>query len=347
MNRNSWPHALGNYFEGILQGEDRLPVISPWGQNLIFKMLLWHKVEPLARELHLASPCQLPEFQALFQAERLRQFLRDKIIQDQLHELEKAFRESGIELIILKGPLWAEHIYPSALFRHLGDIDLLVKPESRDLAINLLFQLGYLPHLGLTIDEYLRRGEIVFAYPRERWRGQTIVELHWHPINADKLTEYHLRRRLAVDFEDFFGYATPVQFRTFSLLLPRPEVCFGYQIVHGICQHQLNRLLPLVDLAYIMRRCPQFDFRFLVELMRKWKAMIPFYLGLKTLWLIGLKEGPHEEILGRLEKVMPWHIRSVMAAVTPKRLLLSYAGKGSIMRKVLRLVASEPSEVVI
>jgi hypothetical protein len=347
-NPNSWPRALCQYFAGLLNGEDRLPLIAPWGQERVAEALRWHNLEPLARELHLAGGHCLPEFQPLFQAERIRQQFRDEIIQGQLHEIATAFQDRGIEFLALKGLLWAEQIYPSALYRHVGDIDLLVKPEKRDPAIDLLFELGYVVHKGLPLNFYLgQKGEVPFEYPQEGWRGQTVVELHWHPINADKPREQHLRERLRVSTEDFFRGAKPAPFRSFSLLLPRPEIWFGYQIIHGISQHKLIRLLPVVDLAYIIRSQPQFDFPCLVELMRKWHAMIPFYLGLKTLWLLGLKEGPQEDILGRLEKVMPWRIRSVMAAVTPERLLLSYAGKGRIMRKVLRLVATAPSEVAI
>lgn len=348
MNPQSWPEALRVYFAGLLNGEDRLHLIAPWGAEPVAEALRWHNLEPLARELHLASGHCLPEFQALFQAERIRQVFRDEIIQGQLAEIAGAFQAGGTACLVLKGLLWAERIYPAANYRHLGDIDLLVKPEDRDLAIELLFRLGYVLHRGWPLNDYLsREGEVVFEYPQERWRGQTVVELHWHPINAYSQREHRLRKRLTVEAEDFFQWAQPAPFRTFSLLLPRPEIWFAYQIVHGICQHQLIRLLPLVDLAYIIRSQPQLDFQFLAELMRKWQAMIPFYLGLKTLWLMGLTEGPHAEMLGRLEEVMPWRIRRVMAAVTPQRLLLSHAGKGRVMRQVLRLVATAPSGVVI
>jgi hypothetical protein len=341
-----WPEALYEYFAGLLQGEDRLKVIAPWGQDQVINALRWHKIEPLARELHLASPHPLPEFQALFQAEHLRQLFRDEIIQGQIKEIAEVYEAAQIEFLVLKGPLWGERIYASAQHRHQGDIDLLVRPENRDLAIDLLFKLGHVLHRGWTLEYYLiQKCEVVFEIPQERWQGQTIVELHWHPINADKLREYHRRRRLTVDCEDFFRWAQPTLFRTFSLLLPRPEIWFAYQIVHGICQHQLDRLLPLVDLAYIIKNYPQLDYHFLVELMRKWKALIPLYLGLKILWLFGFKEGSHLEILEVLENVMPRHIRSSISAISPQRLLLSYTGKGKIMRKLIRSVSTTPLDV--
>jgi len=120
MNLNSWPDALGEYFAGLLKWEDRLPVIAPWGQQRVFEMLRWHKVEPLARELHLSSPCPLADFQDLFQSERLKQLFRDEIIQGQLQEIAEAFEQAHLEFLVLKGPLWAEQIYPSALHQHLG-----------------------------------------------------------------------------------------------------------------------------------------------------------------------------------------------------------------------------------
>jgi hypothetical protein len=81
--------------------------------------------------------------------------------------------------------------------------------------------------------------------------------------------------------------------------------------------------------------------------MRKWKALIPLYLGLKTLWLFGLKEGPHLEILEGLERVMPWRIRSFISILFPKRLLLTYADKGQIIRKLMRPISTRPLDVMI
>lgn len=343
-NQHFWPDALCEYFEGLLKGEDRLYLIAPWGHASVAEVLGWHKLEPLSRELYLSGPCPLPEFEAPFQAERIRHLFKADIVQGQLQEIESVFRENKIEFLVLKGPLWAEHIYPSALWRHLGDIDLLIEPENLDLAIHLLVDIGYTFYRGLTPDQYLgREGEVAFQYPDEKCKGRTTVELHWHPINAHKPKERRLRGRLAVAYEDFFRESKPVPFHTCSFLLPRPEVWFAYQIIHGISQHHLERLLPVADLAYILRRYPQFDFRFLLELMGKWKALVPLSLGLKTLWLFGLRDGPHLEILERLDKVMPWRVRSFSTSLSPKRLLLAYAGKGWVMRKFMRLVSTMPS----
>jgi hypothetical protein len=265
-----------------------------------------------------------------------------------LQEIDHTFQQNNLKFLVLKGPLWAEQIYPSALFRHLGDIDLLVEPNALNAAISLLLKLDYVPYLGLELEYYLnQRGEVKLEYPEEIEKGRTTVELHWHPINADQPTATYTRGRLSVASEDFFCELKPTPFRTFSLLLSRPEIWFGYQIVHAVCQHKMQQFLPLADLAYIIRRYPQLDFNFLLELMRKWKALIPLYIGLKTLRLFGLREGPHLEILERLETVVPAHVRAVMATVSPKKFLLTYSGKGKVNKWFINSVSTIPLDAKV
>lgn len=345
MRASRWSKVLFKYFQGLLKWEDGLYLVAPLGEKLVMEALRWHKVEPMARELYLSSPSRsCPEFQPLFEQGRIHQLLRDEIIFRQLKEIEGAFRGSGIEFLVLKGPFWAQQIYPSALWRHLGDIDLLVRQEACETAVTTLLHLDYqLEAKGYSLVEPLtRRGGTTFLCrgKGEDWR--TSVSLHWQPLHSPRFM-----KRLQVQTEDLFMLAGLAPFRGLHLLLPRPEVRFGYLVVHGICHHQLKRFLPLVDMAHLLERYPDFDYGFLVELMRKWKAMISLYVALKALWLFGLREETMVGLLERLESIMSWHARLLGTALAPTQILLSYSRKGYYIRKLMRLIASEPSDVRI
>lgn len=346
MNSSSWPKVLYQYFEGLLKWEDRLSLLVPWGQDLVMKVLQWHKVESTARELHLSSPSRpCPEFQYPFEEERMRQSFKEEIVSSQLKEIDGAFRRDKIEFVVLKGMFWGEQIYPTALWRHIGDIDLLVRPEARESALLILLRLGYrMPAEGFSFKEEISplRGETM-VIPSGKEHGQwTSVELHWKPLHSARFM-----RRLGIETEDLFSFATSTNFRGLQLLLPRPEVRFGYLVVHGICHHQLKRFLQLMDLAHLLRKNPSLDFDFLSELLRKWKAMIPLYFALKALWLFGFREGRYLEFLERLERVMPWRVRLFVKALSPTRMLHSYSRKGNYTRKIMRVLASEPLQVNI
>jgi len=345
MMRSRWSKALFKYFQGLLKWEEGLYLVAPWGKQLVRKAFSWHKLEATAREFYLSSPSHpCPEFQSLFQEERVCQILKDEIIFRQLKEIDGAFRGGGIEFLVLKGPFWAEQVYPSALWRHLGDIDLLVRPEACRTAANILLQLGYQvePKRCSFEEQLTRRGGMTFLYPGGGCGWRTSVSLHWQPLHSPRFMRW-----LQIETEDLFVPLELTPFRGLQLLLPGPEVRFGYLVIHGVCHHQLKRLLPLMDLAHLLGKCPPFDYEFLVELMRKWKAMISLYIALKALWLFGFREDKVVELWERLEGLMPWRVRLLVNALSPTQMLLSYSGKGYYMRKLMRLVASNPSDLRI
>jgi len=346
MNSSSWPKDLYQYFQGLLKLEDRLSLLVPWGQESVMNILQWHKVEPTARELHLSVPSRsCPEFHSIFEEERMRQSLKDEIVFRQLKEIEEAFRKGQLEFMVLKGLFWGEQIYPSALWRHIGDIDLLVRPEVRKSALHVLLQLGYRIPVQESSPEAAvsgPRGGTTVTYPSKEYGKRTSVSLHWYPLHSPRFM-----KRLRVDTEDLFFDSTGTAFRGLELLLPRPEVRFGYLVVHNICHHQLKRFLQLMDMAHLLHRYPQFDFDFLIDLVRKWEAMISLYFALKALWIFGFQEGRCLEFLERLERIMPWRVRLFVKALSPTRMLRSYSRKGNYTRKVMRVLASEPFQVNI
>ena len=75
-------------------------------------------------------------------------------------EIVAAFRQVGIEVMLLKGAALSALYYPDPLLRTLADLDLLIKPKdlaaSQDIMLN---QLGYRYYSRSAEDEVYLRGE--------------------------------------------------------------------------------------------------------------------------------------------------------------------------------------------
>ena len=85
---------------------------------------------------------------------------RTKVMLDACTEILAAFRQAGIETVLLKGAVLAPLIYPDPFQRPLADLDLLIRPKdvatSREIMLN---QLGYRYYSRSAEDEVYLRGE--------------------------------------------------------------------------------------------------------------------------------------------------------------------------------------------
>ncbi len=96
-------------------------------------------------------------------------------------EIAQAFESEGIETVVLKGPVFADWLYPGELRRY-GDSDLMVSPSDWKRAVAVLQRLGFSDYLG------------PMAHPRMEsfastgfLRGEQNVDLHCaiHGLEGD------------------------------------------------------------------------------------------------------------------------------------------------------------------
>ncbi len=84
---------------------------------------------------------------ALLLAEHLRQGrIRATLMQQHLERLLPRFRASKIVPTVLKGMYTARRYFPDPGTRPASDVDLLVRPDERQRAEDLLSQAGFVPH---------------------------------------------------------------------------------------------------------------------------------------------------------------------------------------------------------
>src|SRR5262245_6191323 len=189
----SWTHETVRPEQQLLLhavSPDRTPEIDDRIRLLAARPLDWDYLFVFARR---HAVLQLLYFQ-------LQQCAADLIPSDQLQRLQRYFQEnsarnvlltaelcrliqlfevSGIEAVPYKGSVLALFAYGSVALRRFVDIDLVVRREDVNAAIDLLLTDGYEFSRPLTSSqrEVLLRTQHNIQFRRDR--RQSIVELHW------------------------------------------------------------------------------------------------------------------------------------------------------------------------
>jgi hypothetical protein len=149
--------------------------------------------------------------------------------------IEKALRDSGIRVMLVKGAMFADRIYPKAALRTFGDVDLLVHPDDMAAARQALAQNGLRYHAEPD------RG----GYFEEKWTLEAadniLFELHDDMIGSPKF-----RPRISLQY----SHLAPTNDLARE---PTPAGLLVLAAVHGATSHRYDRLQQIVDLTLIGR----------------------------------------------------------------------------------------------
>ncbi|WP_447972486.1 nucleotidyltransferase family protein [Nitrospira sp. Kam-Ns4a] len=164
---------------------------------------------------------------------------RNLIREHELRRVVAALGRRRISAMPLKGAIsLLEPIYSSPSVRVMNDLDLLVKPDHRQGAIDCLAELGYRPK---TKELVLLDAE----YPMEQ--GGITVDLHWHLLRIAPFG----------DAEPVWNRAQPLDGPWGTLFLPSPLDQFYIRFLHDTLQdHHLHRvhLWQAYEAALLFRR---------------------------------------------------------------------------------------------
>ena len=193
-----------------------------------------------------------------------------------LVEIDVAFQEVGVELLVLKGMALAYLAYPDPGTRPMTDIDLLIRPQDIRRASAQLATLGYQPmeHQREFTEELVRfGGELSF----QRTQGP-FVDLHWMLEKYERLRgliridEEALRQR-AISY-----YVSDRQFKTPSL----EDQLLTLSIHLGLV-HRMRGLRWLLDIDLLIRVFSEkIDWPRVMERAKQWGV---YRLVCHTLWL--------------------------------------------------------------
>ncbi len=182
-----------------------------------------------------------------------------------------ALDKGGIQAAVLRGIRMAHDIYPDPVLRPMGDVDILIPPDSPSTVRNLLAQAGMQP-------EKILRSQLVYRIHGKEY------EIHWSYVTPR-------RYRGAASFHswlnDTISVATP-QGTVRGLSLENELLGL---IIHSFVHHDLNRVSQAVDIALVMKR-ENLDWEYITQ----WAAdaglsrMIAFVLAYVE-WLFSMQPG--------------------------------------------------------
>lgn len=153
--------------------------------------------------------------------------------------LTSDFRQAGIRVLSMKGPLLAAELYGDPSLRHSNDLDLLVAEGDYENAKQRLLGMGFEEHFHPNLQT--RKSREAQTHLGEDMHGVFLknglrVELHWR-----------ISFRYPVSFEELWENREEKQ------LLGQPVSCLGrtdnliYLICHG-AGHGFSRMRWLIDL---------------------------------------------------------------------------------------------------
>jgi Uncharacterised nucleotidyltransferase len=171
-----------------------------------------------------------------------RVWATNAVLADGWGEATSALRAAGVESITLKGMVLAHTVYPEPGLRPMADIDLLVRPETRTVALATLQALGYRT-LGAAADLHAASRSFV-----ELVRNGTRIDLHWH------LARYlRFEGIVEVDHAGLWRRARPHVTSNGQSLALCPEDLLLHLVLHLTLGSDFERVLWYADIDAVLR----------------------------------------------------------------------------------------------
>ena len=226
--------------------------------------LLYFQLQQCAADLIPSD--QLQRLQKYFQENSAR----NVVLTAELCRLLELFAEAGIETLPYKGSVLALFAYGNVALRRFVDLDLIVRREDVNHAIDMLLNDGYEFSRPLTLNqrEVLLRTQHNLQFRRHK--QQLIVELHWKVAS-------HLFAS-SVQADDFWGNLSEIKLNQASIKTLSAEDLIFSLCVHG-SRHLWERLLWINDIAWIAAR-HDLQWSKLLDRARRTQSERMFLLGL-------------------------------------------------------------------
>jgi hypothetical protein len=215
-----------------------------------------------------------------FVAEMQRRYrvstVRMMLMYRRIVSLLRALTQSGLDFIVLKGPVLGTTVYPDPSLRIFNDLDLLVRERDWAAADKILEGLGFVPERDLP-------------QPPPKLIPQAVLyELKYHSTHDGFLVEVHyddiLNAGLAA--RNVEGFWRRAAMASIEGILVR-TLSMEDQIIHlcaHVHYHGYTRLNWFSDLAFILRQCSgHVDWQQLVSITEQEGAKVPVYYSLHFL----------------------------------------------------------------
>ena len=201
------------------------------------------------------------------------------------------FQKHGIPAIPYKGPALATSVYGNLALRVFGDLDILIRKENVQSALELMISLGYQPDFILDPKQMATYVHTFYELPFAG-AGKAPVGLHWEIYSdhfAFPIAPLSIWRDKNVKDPRESGYRS----------IP-PEKLLLILCVHG-AQHYWGRLSWICDIAELLRKFGDVDWSGLLNLATETGGRRILFLGLGLAHEL-LDAPVPDEILHRIHK---------------------------------------------
>ena len=195
-----------------------------------------------ARLSEHGEPVIPSEHREMLRRWRRNQALFTMNLSAEMFRLFDSFAASGIQALVIKGPVLSVRSYGDPGLRQYGDLDLIVRHSDILRCTELMMALGYEPTVPVTAIRASKiPGEYNFRHPLTRLLIEFHTELtfryHPRPLPLDALFRRHVRER-------FDAHEVPALSPEDELIL----IC-----IHG-AKHFWERLIYIADVAAFVSR---------------------------------------------------------------------------------------------
>jgi hypothetical protein len=201
---------------------------------------------------------------------------RNLFLNQQFFEIIDAFSQEHIPLIPLKGIALIQQVCSDIGSRHVGDIDMLVKPDDVFSAVRLLNELGYSNSSCYCFNPQKPYSAYLNSMPFTKpGKIPYFVHLHWHLLNATiPLFMYK------IPMEEVWQSAEPERHQGREMLMLDPHHLVVYLCVHAF-KHSFNKTSLFHDIqGAIELYKDRLDWKRIGEVATEWGAALPLYYSL-------------------------------------------------------------------
>jgi hypothetical protein len=167
----------------------------------------------------------------------------------ELFRIRDVLSQSGIEFVVVKGPVLSLRAYDDPAARRYVDLDLLIRHDDSLRAAEALVSAGYVPHIPI---ESIRAGKIPGEYLFRRPDTEIIFELH-----TEKTFRYF---PLPLPIEKYLQTKASLQLDGQAIPVLSLEDEFVLICIHG-AKHFWERLMWISDVAAMVHRHPELDWK--------------------------------------------------------------------------------------
>jgi hypothetical protein len=226
--------------------------------------LLYFQLQQSAADL--IPPDQLLRLQKYFQENSARNVL----LTAELVRLIRLLKSAGIEAVPYKGPVLAQFAYGNIALRRFVDLDVLVRREHINPAIDRLLADGYEFSKPLTTSQRNLLSKTQHNLQLRRDNRKLILELHWK-VASDLFAR-------SVQADDLWTNLSEVKLNQESVkTLAADDLVFSL-CVHG-SRHLWERLLWICDIGWMVAR-HELQWSKLLDRARRTQSERMFLLGL-------------------------------------------------------------------